>query len=107
MDALVSTSVAGAYKPLDFTQKVGIEHELAQLGNPSIRSGREWAGESFNQSSNALTFTTGLPGFVSTKSTLYRFAFFSSSTSIDSFVVQENGSTLGSHGCEGLSRAGC
>jgi hypothetical protein len=96
MDSLVSTNVAGAYKPADFPSKIFIEHELAQLGNPSISSGREWAGESFNQASNALTFTTSLSGFVSTKPTLYRFAFFSSSTSVDSFVVQENGSTLGS-----------
>jgi len=96
MDSVVSTSVAGAYKPTDFTEKVCTEHELAQLGTPPVNSGREWAGESFNQASSALAFTTSLPGFVSTKPTLYRFAFYSSSTTIDAFVIQENGSTLGS-----------
>ncbi|MCX6133452.1 MAG: type IX secretion system sortase PorU [Ignavibacteriales bacterium] len=96
MDPLVSTSIAGAYKPADFPERTFLERELAQLGNPSINSGREWAGESFNQASSALTFMTSLPGLVPTKPMQYRCAFFSSSTSIDSFVVQENGSTLGS-----------
>ena len=96
MDSLVSTSVARVYKPTDFPQKVFIEHELAQLGNPSIRSGREWAGESFNQSTTVPPFVTSLPGFVSTKPMLYRFAFFCSSQYNNSFVVQENGTTLGS-----------
>ncbi|HTY37500.1 MAG TPA: type IX secretion system sortase PorU [Bacteroidota bacterium] len=92
MDSLVSTSVSGAYKPTDFQSKFFVEHELYSL----VNSGRQWVGEQFNIATNYYVFTNSIPGLVSTKPMLYRFAFFSSSTSVDSFVVQENGTTLGS-----------
>lgn len=92
MDALTSTSLAGAYKPTDFQGKLLVEHELFNL----VNSGRQWLGESFNIASNFNVFTNNLPALVPTKPMLYRFAFFSSSTAIDSFVVQENGRTFGS-----------
>ena len=92
MDSLVSTNVAGAYKPSDFQSKLFVEHEQFNLAN----SGRQWVGESFNIASNFNVFMNSLSGFVSTKPMLYRFSFLSSSASIDSFVVSENGSALGS-----------
>ena len=92
MDSLVSTGTTGAYKPVDYQAKLFVEHELYSLAN----SGKQWVGELFNSATNFNVFTNTLPGLVATKPMLYRFAFFSSSSSVDSFVVQENGVTLGS-----------
>ncbi len=92
MDSLVSTSVAGAYKPTDFPGKLCVEHELFNL----VNSGRQWVGDQFNNATTVNPFVNSLPGFVPTKPMLYRFAFFSSSTSTDEFDVQENGTALGS-----------
>jgi hypothetical protein len=92
MDSLVSTNVVGAYKPADFQSKLFVEHEMYNL----VNSGRQWVGEQFNISTNVNVYTNSLPGLVPTKPMVYRFAFFSTSASVDSFVVQENGVTLGS-----------
>ena len=76
MDSLVSTSVSGAYKPTDFQSKFFVEHELYSL----VNSGRQWVGEQFNIATNYYVFTNSIPGLVSTKPMLYRFAFFSSAS---------------------------
>ena len=91
MDSTSSTSLAGGYKPTDTPGKIFVEDELKNL----VSSGREWWGEEFDNSKTFYVFTNSLPGIVSTKSTTYRFACLSRSSSVDTFTVQENGQPLG------------
>ena len=91
MAALRSTSVAGSYAPADFKSRLFVENELYNL----VNSGRQWVGEVFDLTKNVNVYTNALPGFVSTKPTIYRFLFCSRSTSIDTFRVQENSQYIG------------
>ena len=91
MAALRSTTVSGGYAPADFRSKLFVENELDNL----VKSGRQWVGELFDLTRNVNVYTNALPGFVSTKPTIYRFLFCSRSTSIDTFRVQENNQYIG------------
>ncbi len=91
MDSIASTNSASAYVPQDFQEKVFIEEELTN----GINSGRQWVGRLFDETSRSQTFTTLLPGIVTSKPVIYRFVLLSRSTSVDTFRVFENNQPLG------------
>lgn len=92
MGVLPSTNDPGAYTPPDFQGKAFTENELVN----DLNSGRQWLGELFNVAKNVNVFVTSVPGVVTTKPAIYRFAFASRSSTYDAFSVQENNESLGS-----------
>lgn len=97
MDSLSSLSVTSAYKPDDFLSRIFLEEELDQAGFTSRKpkSGQEWVGQSFDNLVTSRVFTNFLPGFVSSRPTLYKFVLLTSSEAVDAFTVEENGISLG------------
>ncbi|HTP14026.1 MAG TPA: C25 family peptidase propeptide domain-containing protein, partial [Bacteroidota bacterium] len=73
MDTIASTSVAGAYTPPDFQEKMFLKQDRYNL----FGSGRQWVGQQFDGNSSSAVYSNTLPGYVAGTSILYRFAFAS------------------------------
>ena len=92
MDSVVSLNASNFYQPEDFQEMLFVEEEQTNL----LSSGRRWYSQLFDSETKTRVYSNLLPGFVSAKPVLYRVAVLARSPLSGSFLVQENGETLGS-----------